>query len=905
MSNILTKAEITVMSEEIVKKVSELLNEEKWTRATLNSYTINNFIDLDGLIQNAVDQEVKDEIKAICDEHLVHTKNSIIALYISGVIALNRQVIDDSNMVQLINIFSDNHKWNVVEFLCNRILDFGENKFALHTLAMCYDHENEEEKKYAIWERLIKVDHDEADIVRQLAELKEKNGETEIAVEYYKRAIHRYINKKLFSNVKDMWNKLVEFIPEETDFFFQIERKVSRVHSPERATQLLESYYEKLKELESWDKSIVVLKRILTYDPKNVVARKEITECFRKKYAGHSHLDEYIRLSNLNQSWRNVHEAIADFEKHISFDTGNFVWHRSWGIGRIREIKGNSIVIDFARKRGHEMSLKMAVSALTSLEKDHIWVLKSIWPKDKLKEKIKKDIPWALRIVIKSYNNSANMKQIKAELVPSILTPGEWSSWSVEARKKLKEDPTFGNMPDQVDQFVIRDTPITLEEKNFNRFKAEKTFFGRLAIYKEFIKTSDPESEYFGELFSYFAGFLKSFSGVNEHVVASYLITRQVVKKYPFLDPGVKITFKELFDACEDIESLFSRLEDSDLKRDFLVNVKETVADWPEYFLRFFPYYLNQYIIDELNSASKKDILKELYQSIIERYKEKREAIIWLAKNTDKDSWSRDFDISFEKVLISLIKLLEISFREINNRRDVSFNRKINKQIQNILFKENVLSDFIAEAEEDSVNRIFSLINDIKDLDPSVKLELKTKIMERFPKFKFFGGEEKETVSRGLIVTRKSYEEKQRQLQHILDVEIPQNSKEIGEAIELGDLKENAEYKAGKEKQELLNITVGKLKEDLEKATIFNSNEVDTSRISFGTKVTLFNVNTGEEEIYSFMGPWESNPSENIISYLSPFGNKLWNHKVGETVSFTINERDYNYRVDKIEALDF
>lgn len=142
--------------------------------------------------------------------------------------------------------------------------------------------------------------------------------------------------------------------------------------------------------MESWDKSIVVLKRILTYDPKNVVARKEITECFRNKYSGHSHLDEYIRLSNLNQSWRNVHEAIADFEKHISFDTGNFVWHRSWGIGRIREIRGNSIVIDFARKRNHEMSLKMAVSALTSLDKEHIWVLKSIWPKDKLKEKIKR-----------------------------------------------------------------------------------------------------------------------------------------------------------------------------------------------------------------------------------------------------------------------------------------------------------------------------------------------------------------------------------------------------------------------------------------------------------------------------------------------------------------------------------
>jgi len=891
------------MSDEIVKKVNELLNEEKWTRATLNSYSINNFIDLDEMVNETVDQKARDEIREVCNEHLIHTKNSIIALYLSGILALNRQVIDDSNMVQLITIFSDNHKWNIVEFLCKRILDFGENKSALRELSICYNHENEEEKKYAVWERLIKVDHEEADIVRQLAEMKEKEGNTDLAIEYYKRALHRYISKKLFNNVKDIWNKLLDLIPEETDFFFQIEKKVSKVHSPERATQLLESFYEKLKSMDNWDKSIIVLKRILTYDPKNMVARKEITECYRNKYSGHSHLDEYIRLSNLSQSWRNVHDAIEDFEKHISFDTGNFVWHRSWGIGRIREISGDSIIIDFARKRGHEMSLKMAVNALKSLSKEHIWVLKSIWPKERLKQKIKSNIPWALKILIRSHGNSANIKQIKTEIVPSILTPGEWTSWSVEARKHLKADSSFGNLPDQIDQFVIRDTPITLEEKNYNRFKAENTFFGKLQIFKEFFDTCNPESEYFNELYSYFTGFLKVLNSVNEQVVASYLIIEQIVKKYPFLNQGINIDFKEILERSNDIEDLFSRLDDNDLKKVFLLKIKDEIPDWSDYFVRLFPFYLNYTILEQLRENNKSDKLFFLYNNTLEHYKERREAFIWLARNTDKDDWLKQYEIPFEKVLIALIKLLDISSREINNRRNVSANRKINKQIQNFLFKENTLTTFIEEVDEEPVNRIFSLIYDIKDLDPSLKLDMKSKVIERFPKFKFFDSEVKEKISRGLIVTRKSYEEKQKQLQHILTVEIPLNSKEIGEAIELGDLKENAEYKAGKEKQELLNITIGKLKEELGKATIFDPNGINSSRISFGTHVILYNLNLKKQEKYSFMGPWESNPNENIISYLSPFGNKLWNHKEGETVEFSINERDYAYRIDKIEAL--
>lgn len=115
----------------------------------MNNYSIGNFEELDALIDALEDEDAQDEVKELCDEHLTHTKNSIIALYIAGIVALSRQQIDDSNLVKLITIFSDNHKWTVVEYLCNRILDFGENKFALRTLSECYDHENETEKSMA------------------------------------------------------------------------------------------------------------------------------------------------------------------------------------------------------------------------------------------------------------------------------------------------------------------------------------------------------------------------------------------------------------------------------------------------------------------------------------------------------------------------------------------------------------------------------------------------------------------------------------------------------------------------------------------------------------------------------------------------------------------------------------
>ena len=119
-----------------------------------------------------------------CEEHLGHTRNSIIALYVSGVLSLRKRLLDDTNLIRLTTIFADNHKWNVVEYLCNRVLEFGESKFALRMLAECYEKENKAEKRLEVWERLIRVDYEEADIVKRLAEVREAAGDLEGAIDY-------------------------------------------------------------------------------------------------------------------------------------------------------------------------------------------------------------------------------------------------------------------------------------------------------------------------------------------------------------------------------------------------------------------------------------------------------------------------------------------------------------------------------------------------------------------------------------------------------------------------------------------------------------------------------------------------------------------------------------------------
>ena len=675
MNNAETAVTLSESAQTLLKNLNEMLNEEKWTRASLGNYSTNQFKELDAILKTARDEKVVNELKKDCDEHLVHTRNSLIALYLSGMIALSRQIIDDSAMINLVSIFLDNHKWGIVKYLCERILDHGESKYALRTLADCYKNDNEEDKIFGVWERLVKVDFEEADITKSLAEHYEKQGKKEEAVDYYKKALHRYINKGNFANIKEIWEKLISISHEDIDFFLVIQKKIAKAVSEDKAVTLLNELYAKYKDIDI-DIAINILKIILEYDEKDVHGRREIIECYKKKYASHSQLEEYIRISNLSQNYRAVHQAIADFEKHIAFDKGNYVYHRTWGVGRIASIVGDEIKIDFSKKRGHVMSLKMAVDALQTLSKDHIWVLKATKKKEEIRERIKdKDgnIVNTLKTIIKSFGNACDMKRIKAELSPALLTAGEWSTWSSKARDILKSNPDFAVSAENSDIFTVRDRPVSITEKLYNEFCAQKNFYDKVSAIRDYVnnKNTSPDSEYFTEMISYFTTFLrisrsdsddsrKSAEMINqnaEYAVASFLLINELAanKNYSHLKSALSSGFADIFSNIKDVPSLFKNLKDSKLKAELLSNVKLYISDWASIYVKLFPYSQLATIPEQLEEAGFENKLTALYTECFERYREYREAVVWIYKNAREKSWFKAANIGLEKQLITLI----------------------------------------------------------------------------------------------------------------------------------------------------------------------------------------------------------------------------------------------------------
>lgn len=908
------------MSEELVKSVQGMLNEEKWTRATISNYSKSNFVELATIVENARNQNCIDELKAACDEHLSHTKNSIIALYISGMLSLKKKTLDNSALVSLVDIFQDNHKANVVIYLCEAILEEDHNnKFALRTLAECYRNEGNE-KVWEIYETLVRADREEADVAKLLAEHYEQEGNEETSIAYYRRAIHRYINLGVNSmnQIKEIWSKLVRKIPEDIEFFYLVQRQIAKAISEDKSAVLMQELYEYYKSQaglcspeeadKAWSLAIDILKLILNIDNTDSWARREIVDCFRSKYSKHSLLEECIRESGLQGSTRNVLDAISGFEKRIAFDKKNYVYHRYWGVGIIQRVNNEQLTINFGKKHGKkEMSSDMAIEALQPLSPDHIWVKKATRTKADLAAEVKKDPAQALETIIKSFGNNCDFKHIKAELVPSILSPGEWTSWSTKARAELSSNPKFGVNPNNINMYTVRANVISRSEMLAGEFKAQKQFFARIDILMKFLesKETDKDSELFLEMFSEFTKYLKSFSNVTEQVIGSYLVVRKIVAERPHLNPGISYTFGELFSEIEDPRKMYLALKDTkntSLRTDFLHCVRTLLPNWAEIYITLFPTALRKEMLSQLIEGGHVEAVKKLAVESFDDYRLYREAAIFFFRECREEQWFQEAGIPYEKQLVTLVHILSLIYREIANHVDTTENRKLDRQLQKLLFDDDTLLKYILDNDLDTVTRMYTLVNDVKDLDPAIKMRIRNGIQKKYPDFKFHGTEEKTSTNLGFIVTAKMLALKNQELEHIITVELPDNAKEIAEARAQGDLKENAEYKAAKERQNELNNRAGRLTDEIGRAKVFDPATLSTSSVSFGTVVTLMNLNTNEQEVYTILGPWESDPKNRVISFKSPLGSKLMNAKKGDTLKFSINDHEHNYRVEKIEA---
>lgn len=156
-------------------------------------------------------------------------------------------------------------------------------------------------------------------------------------------------------------------------------------------------------------------------------------------------------------------------------------------------------------------------------------------------------------------------------------------------------------------------------------------------------------------------------------------------------------------------------------------------------------------------------------------------------------------------------------------------------------------------------------------------------------------------MSKKVPMTKEGYDKIKKDLDHLMKVERPRNIRDIEEARGHGDLSENAEYHAAKERQGHIDAKKRELEYKLSNAQIIDVSKLSNEKVVFGTTVTLADTDTGETKKYTLIGQEEADLKKGKISVQSPVGKALIGHKVGDVVTIKTPAKTVEYEIQEIE----
>jgi transcription elongation factor GreA len=150
-------------------------------------------------------------------------------------------------------------------------------------------------------------------------------------------------------------------------------------------------------------------------------------------------------------------------------------------------------------------------------------------------------------------------------------------------------------------------------------------------------------------------------------------------------------------------------------------------------------------------------------------------------------------------------------------------------------------------------------------------------------------------------MTEAGFQRLQEELKHLKGSERPAVIRAIAEARDHGDLSENAEYHAARERQSFIEGQIGEIEDRISRAEVINPSKLSGGSVKFGATVTLVDEDTDEEATYQLVGEFEADINAGLLSITSPLARALIGKQVGDNIEVTTPGGSKAYEILKVE----
>jgi len=158
-------------------------------------------------------------------------------------------------------------------------------------------------------------------------------------------------------------------------------------------------------------------------------------------------------------------------------------------------------------------------------------------------------------------------------------------------------------------------------------------------------------------------------------------------------------------------------------------------------------------------------------------------------------------------------------------------------------------------------------------------------------------------MSQTVPMTPEGYQRLQEELKHLIRVERPRVVQDIAEARDHGDLSENAEYDAAKERQGFVEGRIAEINGKMARAQVIDVATIDTDKVVFGATVTVYDDESESESTYRIVGEDESDIKQGLISISSPVAKALIGHRINDEVQIRVPSGIRIYEIIDIKYL--
>ncbi len=543
-------------------------------------------------------------------------------------------------------------------------------------------------------------------------------------------------------------------------------------------------------------------------------------------------------------------------EKWLPFEVGRCFAMAGRGPGKVVETNFalEAVRIDFEKAKGIAIPIGVAAKSLVPLPDGHIL-------RDKLTDPaalaafVKADPPGALKRLLDSFGRRITLAEAK-DAFSGLVDEERWSSW-LTAAKRHRQVVVHGtgktatiewsDSIESADESLVakfeRGTPR--EKLDFYRKNAKRSpelaarLVARLAEESKRLRATDPGSAF--EI----AVSIEKAPGAPEGFTADEMVPPDPLPLLGKLADRV---------ARERLLDLFGQRNPGECPR--------VLSEWlfREDDARTLDFVERR--LFETDPA----LLERTLDRLLRNPRSGPRAFLWFVQKTETDERARlRLSASVVTRLLDAISWEELGglktkVREMFDRTGL---------VAAWLVKQATLED--ARAFLEAMARHY-------ELEPHRRQGLVSAAEMRFPELR------KADETEVFWVTPESIEEKRQELDRILKIDIPENTKGIALAAAEGDLSENFEYKARRDKQQLLSARAGQLQQSLERARALDPKAVDPGEVRPGTRLVV--TGPAGPRTVTLLGPWDSRPADGVYSYLAGVGKGLLGKRVGDEAEF-------------------